>query len=71
MKGTTGLAARIAMMAAAISSRATPEWMRNIRMRRWMPRITPVPHRSGKREVGRYRQDERGIVHRLARGERA
>lgn len=24
-----------------------------------------------KREVGRYRQDERGIVHRLARGERA
>jgi hypothetical protein len=59
------------MMAMAISARAMPEWQRSIRSRRVMPRLTPAYRGElGKREVGRYRQDERGIVHRLARGER-
>lgn len=61
------LAVRAAMMIAAISARAMPEWQRNIGRRLVRHRITPVPHRTGQREVGRYRMDDRGICHRLKR----
>lgn len=69
------LVARAAMAAMAVASmeyHGAP-WQRNIHMRRSMPRLTPIwhPRHVGKGEVGRYRQDERGIVHRLSRGERA
>ena len=61
------LAARAVMMAAAITARAMPEWRRNISRRLVRHRTTPVPHRTGQREVGRYRMDERGICHRVKR----
>lgn len=64
--------ARMRHPAADLRFEGAP-WQRNIHMRRSMPRLTPSwrRHPVGKREVGRYRQDERGIVHRLSRAERA
>lgn len=59
-------AALAAMAAASLRYDGAP-WQRNIRMRHVRTPITPVPHRTGQREVGRYRMDERGICHRLKR----
>lgn len=59
------MVARMGAMIAAIAARSMPEWHRNISHRRTMPRLTPVPHRTGEREVGRYRMDDRGICHRI------
>lgn len=61
------MAASIDMMAAAITAQAMPEWQRHIGRRLVRHRITPVPPRTGQREVGRVRMDERGICHRLKR----
>lgn len=68
--GKTLAAVAAMMMAHASSQLSGAPWQRNIRMRRVYARTTPVPDRTGSREVGRYRQDDRGIVHRLSREER-
>lgn len=68
--GKTLAAVAAMMMAHASSQLSGAPWQRNIRMRRVYPKLTSLRPRSGKRKVGRYRQDDRGIVHRLSREER-
>lgn len=66
IKSLVARAAMAAMAIASIEFHGAP-WQRNIRMRHARTPITPVPVRTGNREVGRYRQDDRGICHRIKR----
>ena len=66
VRSTLVRAALAAMVAASLDYHGAP-WQRNISRRLVRHRITPVPHRTGQREVGRYRMDERGICHRIKR----
>lgn len=66
IKSLVARAAMAAMAMVSIEFHGAP-WQRNIRMRHVRTPITPVPRRTGNREVGRYRMDDRGICHRIKR----